>query len=124
MARKTKEVELNGVDDQIGKVLWTKRFLEGHGFKVKLTVNIIYQDNQSTMKLANNGKASSVKRARHFDIKLFYVTNIIGKGEVQVMYCPTEEMIAMNLWDSRSVLANKYKYIRYYMKTKVKMRRL
>jgi hypothetical protein len=91
-ARSSTEAELNGVDDQIGKVLWTKRFLEAQGFEVKL--NIIYQDNQSTMKLAKNGKASSGKRTRHFDIKLFYVTDLIGRGEVQVSYCPTDEMIA------------------------------
>jgi len=91
-ARSSTEAELNGFDNQIGKVLWTKRFLEAQGFKAKL--NIIYQDNQSTMKLANNGKASSGKRTGHFDIKLFYVTDLIGKGEVQVMYCPTDEMIA------------------------------
>ena len=56
-ARSSTKAELNGVDDQIGKVLWTKRFLQAQGFKMKL--NIIYQDNQSTMKLASNGKASS-----------------------------------------------------------------
>ena len=91
-SRSSTEAELNGVDDHIGKVLWTKRFLEAQGFEVKL--NIIYQDNQSTMKLAMNGKTSSGKRTRHFDIKLFYVTDLIGKGEVQVMYCPTDEMVA------------------------------
>ena len=91
-ARSSTEAELNAVDDKIAKVLWTKRFIEAQGFKVNL--NIIYQDNQSTMKLANNGKASSGKRTRHFDIKLFYVTDLIGKGEVTVQYCPTDEMIA------------------------------
>jgi len=91
-SRSSTEAELNGVDDQIGKVLWTKRFLEAQGFEVRL--NIIYQNNQSTMKLAMNDDTSSGKRTRHFDIKLFYVTDLIGKGEVQGMYCPTDEMIA------------------------------
>ena len=94
-AHSSTEAELNGVGDQIGKVLLTKRFLETQGFEVKL--NIIYQDNQSTMKLALNGKASSRKRTRHFDIKLFYVTDLIGKGEVQVMY-KFQDLI-MNLSD-------------------------
>ena len=56
-------------------------------------MNIIYQDNTSTMKLAQNGKSSSGKRTRHFDIKLFYVTDLIEKGEVVVRYCPTDVMI-------------------------------
>jgi hypothetical protein len=39
-------------------------------------LNIIYQDNTSTMKLERNGKESSGKRTRHFDIKYFYVTDL------------------------------------------------
>ena len=61
-------------------------------FKVKL--NIIYQDNTSTMKLQNNGKLSAGKRTRHFDIKLFYISDLISRDEVEVRYCPTNDMIA------------------------------
>jgi hypothetical protein len=45
------------------------------------------------MKLEQNGKASSGKRTRHFDIKIFYVTDLVSRNEVQVKYCPTGEMI-------------------------------
>ena len=48
--------KLNGVDDKISKILWSKKFIEYQGFKVK--VNMIYQDNTSTNILAQNGKAS------------------------------------------------------------------
>jgi hypothetical protein len=47
----------------------------------------------STMQLANKGKASSGKRTRHFDIKMFYVTDLIDRDEVMVMYCPADGMI-------------------------------
>jgi hypothetical protein len=63
------ESELIGVDDKIAKVLWMKRFLKWQDFAVKL--NIIYQDNTSTIKLEELGKASSGKRTRYFDIKYF-----------------------------------------------------
>ena len=69
-----------------------KKFIENQGFKVNL--NIVYQDNTSTMKLINNGKVSSGKRTRHFGIKLFYITDLIAKDEVEVRYCPTDKMIA------------------------------
>ena len=42
----------------------------------------------------NNGKLSSGKRTRHFDIRLFYINDLIGRGECIVKYCPTEEMLA------------------------------
>jgi hypothetical protein len=91
-SRSSTEAELVGVDDEISKVLWSKRFLEYQGFVVKM--NIIYQDNTSTMKLEANGKASSGKRTRHFDIRLFYVTDLVERDEVLVKYCPTDDMIA------------------------------
>ena len=46
------------------------------------------------MKLQNNGKISSDKRTRHFVLKLFYITYLILRDEVEVRYCPTDEMIA------------------------------
>ena len=57
-SRSSTEAELNGVDDKIGKILWSKKFIEYQGFKV----NVIYQDNTSTMKFAQNGKACSGKK--------------------------------------------------------------
>ena len=91
-SRSTTEAELIAVDDKVSKIIWSKKFLEHQGFKVNL--NIIYQDNTSTIKLMNNGKLSSGKRTRHFDICLFYINDLIGRGECIVKYCPTKEMIA------------------------------
>ena len=45
------------------------------------------------MKLQNNGKAISGNRTRHYDIKYFYVTYLIVRDEVQVIYCPTDDML-------------------------------
>jgi hypothetical protein len=107
-SRSSTESELIGVDDKISKVLWVKRFLECQGFKVKL--NIIYQDNTSTIRLGENGKASSGKRTRHFDIRYFYVTDLVGRNEVQVEYCPTEEMIADYM--TKPLVGGKFKLFR------------
>jgi Reverse transcriptase (RNA-dependent DNA polymerase) len=91
-ARSSTESEMVAADDTISKVLWTKRFIEAQGHKVN--ANIVYQDNTSAMKLENNGKASSGKRTRHFDIKFFYIQDLIKRGELKVEYCPTDEMDA------------------------------
>jgi len=63
------EAELVAVDDVIAKILWTKKFIEWQGVEVKL--NILYQDNTSTIKLEMNGKTSCGKMTRHFDINYF-----------------------------------------------------
>jgi hypothetical protein len=60
----------------------------------EITENLIYRDNQSSMKLETNGKASSSKRTRHFNIKYFFITDLIKQGEVSIKYCPTDAMIA------------------------------
>ena len=107
-SRSSTESELFGVDDKIAKVLWTKRFLEWQDFEVKL--NIIYQDNTSSIKLEENGKESSGKRTRHFDIKYFYVTDLVGRDEVKIEYCSTDEMIADYM--TKPLVGGKFKLFR------------
>ena len=48
-SRSSTEAELNATDEKISKIIRVKKFLEHQDFKVK--VNIVYQDNTSTMKL-------------------------------------------------------------------------
>ena len=91
-ARSSTESEMIAVDDTLSKILWTKRFIEAQGHAIK--ENIVYQDNTSAMKLEMNGKTSSGKRTRHFDIKFFYFTDLVKREEIQIKYCPTETMIA------------------------------
>ena len=54
----------------------------------------MYQDNQSAMKLENNGRQSSGKCTRHINIRYFFVTDRIKNGEVCVEYCSNELLIA------------------------------
>ena len=57
--RSSTESELVAVDDLMPMILWTRLFMEAQGYKVE--DNIIFQDNKSTLLLAENGKASSGK---------------------------------------------------------------
>ena len=54
---------------------------------------IIYQDNQSTIAMAERGRSSS-ERTRHIHIRHFFIKDRIDSGEVKLKYLPTEEMIA------------------------------
>jgi hypothetical protein len=67
------EVELVGVGNTMGLILWTRRFLQAQGYTV--SDNVVYQDNQSAMLLENNGQMSSNKQTRHIDIRYFFVTD-------------------------------------------------
>ena len=66
------------------------------------------------MKLEINGKTSCGKSTRHFDIKLFYVANLVERKEVTIKYCPTDEMEA-DLF-TKPLVGNKFgKYKRKIM---------
>ena len=86
------EGELVGVNDLMPQILWTRNFLQSQGYSVN--DSIIYQDNQSCILLAKNGRASSSKRTRHINIRYFFVADRIAANEVRVEYCPTGDMIA------------------------------
>jgi hypothetical protein len=86
------EAELVGVADAMSQIAWVRNFLIAQGFEI--TDNVIYQDNQSTILLARNGRRSSGKRTRHIDIRYFFVTDRIAQGDVRVEYCPTQQMVA------------------------------
>jgi hypothetical protein len=90
--RSSTEAELVSIDDVIAKVLWTKLFLEAQGYNIEK--NVLMRDNISSMKLETNGKMSSGKRTRHFDIKYFYITDLLERKELTIQYCPTDKMIA------------------------------
>ena len=91
-SRSSTEAELIGIDDVISKVLWSRRFIEAQGFPLESST--VYRDNTSSMKLEENGRASASKRTRHFNIKYFYVTDLIQRKECEIEYCPTDQMLA------------------------------
>jgi hypothetical protein len=90
--RSSTESELVGVDDMMPSILWTRYFLNAQGFNVK--DNILFQDNKSTILLARNGKASSSRRTKHINVRYFFITDRISKGELRVEWCPTKDMVA------------------------------
>ena len=56
--------------------------------------NVLYQDNQSAIKLEKNGRNSSTGNTRHIAIRYFFVKDRVDKGEVSIQYCPIEYMLA------------------------------
>jgi len=91
-SRSSTEAELIGVDDAITMILWTKLFMEAQGYVIE--ENIIYQDNKSAILLEKNGRKSAGKRSRAINIRYYFVTDHVEKGNVTIEYCPTDQMIA------------------------------
>ena len=88
----TTESETVSASDCLGQTIWTMNFLECQGFKV--CRNYYYQDNESAIRLEKNGIQSAGKRSRHIDIRFFFIKDQIKNGDIHLLYCPTEDMIA------------------------------
>ena len=91
------EAELVGVSDSMPFNMWATYFFKAQVCGVsKYNMgkrNVLFQDNESCIKFANNGKASSSKRTRHINIRYFFVTYRVKKKEIEINYCLTKEMI-------------------------------
>ncbi len=83
--------ELVAVDKMIDQILWTWLFMQAQG--IKGTDNILYQNNKNAILLETNGWASSSKRTKHIKIRYYYVADRIAKGDLSVVWCPTNKMI-------------------------------
>jgi hypothetical protein len=89
--RSSTETEIVGADDFMPAICWTRYFMEAQGYQVQ--DNVLFQDNKSAILLEKNGKASSSKRTKHINIRYFFITDRVNKGDVSLVWCPTGDMI-------------------------------
>ena len=86
------EGEIVGVSDFMPNMIWARMFLEAQGFI--LNENTLYQDNQSAIKIEENGKRSSGQKTKHMDNRYFWIKDRLESEGIQVEYCPTGKMLA------------------------------
>lgn len=86
------EAELIGASDMMPQILWTRYFIIAQGFEIDKC--ILYQDNKSAILMEENGKLSSSQRTRHINIRYFFIKDRIASKEIEVQYCPTDNMLA------------------------------
>ena len=61
---------------------------------MRLNMNIIFQDNKSMILLQENGRKSAGKQLQVLNIRYFFLSDQVQKGNVTIKYCPTNKMIA------------------------------
>jgi hypothetical protein len=93
------EGEIFAVDDAATMILWMKVFLEAQGYDVQK--NIVYQDNKRAILLETNGKKSSGKRTSALNLRYFFITDQVEKGNMQIEYCRTNNMVG-NVFQSKA----------------------
>ena len=80
-----------GADDAATMMLWTKLFMEEQGYKIE--ENVLYQDNKSAILLEKNGRISMGKQSHALNVRIFFISDQVNQGNLNVKYCPTDEMI-------------------------------
>ena len=86
------EAELVSIADILGMMMWCKYFMEAQGYAIEN--NILYQDNNSTILLANNGKISDGKNIKHIKNRFFFITYKVAMGDIEIQHKGTDEMWA------------------------------
>ena len=86
------EAELVGVSDYLPNTLYVKMFMEAQGYPI--TTAVLHQDNESAIKMEQNGKASCGQRSRHIAIRYFFITDHSKRNDIQILHCPTTDMLA------------------------------
>lgn len=66
-------------------------FLSEQGYVMQPAT--MFQDNQSTIHLLKNGQSNS-ERTRHIEIRYLFIADRIKRGDIQVIFKPTLEMMA------------------------------
>jgi histone deacetylase 1/2 len=91
VTKSSTEAELIALSDLCSVVIWTRDFLVAQGEEPPPAT--IFQDNQSTIALAEKGFSTS-DRTKHVKIRYFWVKDRVDSGEIKIVYIPTEDMIA------------------------------
>jgi hypothetical protein len=86
------ETELISLADKLADVIWMRYFIECQGYDID--EYIVFQDNMSALSLGKNGRISSSKQTKHIKAKYFLIEDYYDAGEIDVKFCPTDEMCA------------------------------
>jgi hypothetical protein len=107
VAKSSCEAELIAQCSIADYVVWLRDLLQELGMDTN-TPAVIHQDNQSTIRLGQQG-TGSFKRAKHIKVRYFWVKELIDQGVAMFQYTHTSEMVSDML--TKPVTGYKFKYL-------------
>ena len=92
------ESELVSIVNVLGIMMWSTYFMEAQGYTIEN--NVLYQDNNSTILLAKNGRMrmSTGKASKHIKNRCFLVTDKIVQDKLTAQHRGMELM-----WDNSNM---------------------
>ena len=89
-AKGVTEAEIINVSEYLPYNLWLM-FIHGKGYV--MMNNILYHDNQSSIRVENNGKNYFTVNFIHINIIYFFIKDRVRKGELKIDYFPTQMVL-------------------------------
>ena len=91
VAKSSTEAEYVALSSATQEAIWLRRLMVNLGRKMD-TPTIVYEDNKGAIELAKNDEYHS--GTKHIDVCHHFVRERVLSKEIDVQYCPTEQMIA------------------------------
>ena len=91
VAKSSTEAEYVALSSATQEAVWLRSLMGDLGRQMDAPINV-YEDNQGAIELAKNAKYHN--RTKHIDICHHFVRERVVSNEIQVIYCPTGDMIA------------------------------
>ena len=110
VALSTAEAEYISLCNAATEAIWLRQLFRDLGFTQNKST-IIYEDNQSSIAIANDGKFQS--RTKHIDIKFHFVKDVVARNLLDIVYCKSKHMKADVL--TKSLPRNKFESLRNFL---------
>jgi hypothetical protein len=91
VARSTSEAEYMSLASGSANAVWLRCVLEELGFS-QTKATIIFEDNQGCKAIAEG--SSDHERTKHIDIRYHATRELVENKTIEIIYCPTQDMIA------------------------------
>ena len=92
VALSTTEAEFMAASDAAREIIWLRDLLQELSQDDSSAATPLYQDNQGAIFLENNN--CSNQRSKHIDVRYHFIREQVNKKRIEIIYCPTAEMIA------------------------------
>jgi hypothetical protein len=91
VALSTAEAEFIAASETAKQAVWLRKLLQDVG-EDQTKNTVIYVDNEAAISISHNPVFH--RRTKHFRVKYYFLREIQKEGEVQLVYCRTEEQAA------------------------------
>lgn len=91
VAQSTAEAEFVAATAAVNQAIWLRNILADLGLKQEQSTPI-FVDNQAAISISYNPVFHG--KTKHFNVKLFYLREVQENGDVNLIYCKTEDQAA------------------------------